>query len=66
MDTEPHQTMRVWTKTHKLLRLIAASTDESMVEVMQRLAQAEYEHIRNEEIQDESCKRLQDRDGSHS
>ena len=47
MDTEPHQTMRVWKKTHKLLRMIAAQTDESMVEVLHRLAQAEYNRLRD-------------------
>ena len=46
MGTEPHQTMRVWKKTHKLLRMIAAQTDESMVEVLHRLAQAEYNRLR--------------------
>jgi len=49
MDKEPHQTMRIWVKTHHLLRLIAAHTNESMVQVMHRLAQAEYERIRAQE-----------------
>jgi hypothetical protein len=49
MQTEPHQTMRIWTKTHKLLRLIAAHTDESMVEVMQRLAEQEYQRVQKEQ-----------------
>jgi len=39
--------MRVWKKTHKLLRMIAAHTDESMVEVLHRLAQAEYNRLRD-------------------
>jgi len=39
---EPYTTIKLWTKTRKLLRLIAARTDESMVEVMDRLAAAEY------------------------
>lgn len=49
MDKEPYQTMRVWVKTHKLLRLIAAHTDESMVEVIQRLAEQEYKRIQDEQ-----------------
>ena len=49
MDTEPRQTMMVWKKTHKLLRLIAAHADESMVEVMHRLVEAEYHRIQEEQ-----------------
>ena len=62
MDTEPHQTMRIWKKTHKLLRLIAAHTDESMVEVMHRLAEAEYQRVQKD-LKDESDTRIQDRTG---
>jgi hypothetical protein len=62
MDTEPRQTMMVWKKTHKLLRLIAAHTDESMVEVMHRLAQAEYQHLQKD-LNNESRTRLQDQTG---
>lgn len=49
MSTEPHQTMRVWVKTHRLLRLIAAMTNESMIEVIHRLAQTEYERVKKQE-----------------
>ena len=49
MDKEPHQTMRVWTKTHKLLRKIAAETDEQLVEVLHRLAQAEWQRIQEQQ-----------------
>lgn len=62
MDTEPHQTMRIWKKTHKLLRLIAAHTDESMVVVMHRLAEQEYQRVQKE-LGHESDTRLQDRAG---
>lgn len=51
MDKEPYQTMRVWVKTHRLLRLIAAYTNESMVEVLQRLAEQEYQRVQQEEQQ---------------
>ena len=53
MDKEPHQTMRIWVKTHRLLRLIAAHTNESMVEVMHRLTQAEYERVKTQAQRDE-------------
>jgi hypothetical protein len=49
MNKEPHQTMRVWTKTHKLLRKIAAETDEQLVEVLHRLAQAEWQRIQEQQ-----------------
>ena len=62
MQAEPHQTMRIWTKTHKLLRLIAAHTDESMVEAMHRLAEQEYQRVRKD-LKDESGTRIQGRTG---
>ncbi len=52
MKPEPHQTMRIGIKTHRLLRLVAAHTDESMVEVMHRLAEAQYQRIQ-EKLQKE-------------
>lgn len=45
---------RIWKDTRRLLRLIAAQTDEQMVEVMQRLCENEWERVRpkdNEERQ---------------
>lgn len=53
MDKEPHQTMRIWVKTHHLLRLIAAHTNERMIAVMHRLVQAEYERVKAQEQQGE-------------
>jgi len=41
--------MRVWIKTHKLLRKIAAETDEQLVEVLHRLAQAEWQRIQEQQ-----------------
>lgn len=38
-----YTTIKTWTQTRKLLRLIAASTGERMVEVMHRLVTAEWE-----------------------
>lgn len=48
-STEPYQNMRVWQKTNKLLRRIAAETDEQLVELMQRLAQTEYQRIQEQQ-----------------
>jgi hypothetical protein len=44
---EPLTTIKIWTATRKLLRLIAASTGERMVEVMHRLVTAEWERQQN-------------------
>jgi len=44
-DTEPRQTIRIWVKTHRLLRILAAHTGESMVAALHRLVQAEYERV---------------------
>jgi len=53
MDKEPHQTMRIWVKTHHLLRLIAAHNNERMIVVMHRLVQAEYERVMSQEQRSE-------------
>jgi hypothetical protein len=39
-------TVRIHTETRRLLRLIAAQTDEQMVQVMQRLCEKEWERVR--------------------
>jgi hypothetical protein len=49
METEARQTMMVWKKTQKLLRLIAANTGESLVVTMHRLAEEEYQRIQKEQ-----------------
>jgi hypothetical protein len=38
-------TVRIWKDTRRLLRLIAAQTDEQMVEVMHRLCERECERL---------------------
>lgn len=42
-------TIKVWTETRKLLRLIAAMTDESLVVVLQRLATVELARLQNKQ-----------------
>jgi len=41
-------TMKIWADTRKLLRLIAALTNESIVEVIHRLAVAELKRVRED------------------
>lgn len=38
-------TIRIWTDTRRLLRLIAAQTNEQMVQVMHRLCEDEWRKI---------------------
>jgi hypothetical protein len=44
--TPQYLTARIWTKTLKKLRLIAALTDDTIVAVMERLAAAELAKIK--------------------
>jgi hypothetical protein len=44
-NVEPRQTIRIWVKTHRLLRILAAHTGESMVAALHRLVQAEYARV---------------------
>jgi hypothetical protein len=49
MESMPdYQTMRVWTRTLKKLRLVAALTGERMVAVMDRLVSEELQRIEHE------------------
>lgn len=42
-------TMKLWFDTRKLLRLIAAMTNESIMEVVHRLAQAEWDRLNSKQ-----------------
>lgn len=44
-NANDYQTTRIWKKTLKTLKLIAAMTDSSIVETMDRLASQELVHI---------------------
>lgn len=50
MEQEPYTTIRIWTKTLKLLRLIAAMKGERMVAILDRLVRQEYERVQAEEV----------------
>ncbi|HEX9412544.1 MAG TPA: hypothetical protein VF916_03495 [Ktedonobacterales bacterium] len=50
MSTPPdYQTIRIWTRTVRALRLIAALTGERMVQVLDRLVAEELRRVRDQE-----------------
>ena len=49
MSTPEYQTTRIWTRTLKKLRLIAALTGERMVQLLDRLADGELQRLRQSE-----------------
>jgi hypothetical protein len=50
MSTPPeYQTIRIWTRTLRALRLIAALTGERMVQVLDRLVAEELRRIHEQE-----------------
>jgi len=50
MDTPPeYQTIRIWTRTLRSLRLIAALTGERMVQVLDRLVTEELRRVQERE-----------------
>ena len=54
MESMPdYQTMRVWTRTLKKLRLVAALTGERMVAVMDRLVSDELKREEQEQEQEQ-------------
>lgn len=48
MDKHKFSTIRIWDDSRKIIRLIAAMTDESMVGVMHRLAVSELARLQNQ------------------
>jgi hypothetical protein len=50
MNTPPdYQTIRIWTRTLRALRLVAALTGERMVQVLDRLVAEELRRVHNRE-----------------
>lgn len=45
MTTDKYKTIRIWPETVKALRLLAALSDERMVQVLDRLVRAELERM---------------------
>lgn len=56
--TDEYQTTRIWKKTHGRLRLIAAMTGESIVELQDRLSVEELERVQKQQ----SEKKLKEQD----
>jgi hypothetical protein len=48
-ETPPYTSTRIWTRTVRKLRLIAALTGERIVRVLDRLADAELARLRQSE-----------------
>lgn len=49
MESEEYSTIRIWTKTLKLLRITAALKEEKMVATLDRLVHQEYERVQKEQ-----------------
>ncbi len=45
MEPEKYQVLRIWKTTHRLLRHLAAQTDESLVKLIDRMAREEQERL---------------------
>jgi len=45
MEQEKYQVLRIWKQTHRTLRKIAAETVESLVEALERMANAEWRRL---------------------
>lgn len=45
MELPQYQVLRIWKTTHRILRHIAAHTDESLVELLDRMAREEHKRI---------------------
>ena len=48
---EQYRTLRIWAETLKKLRRIYAETGESMIAIVDRLAEQELQRLRNESTQ---------------
>lgn len=46
METPQYQVVRIWKTTHRILRQIAAQTDESLVELLDRMAHEEQQRLK--------------------
>ena len=46
---QTYQLIRIWKRTHQTLRKIAAETDESLVEALERMANEEWRRLQQQE-----------------
>jgi hypothetical protein len=49
MEKPQYQVVRIWKTTHRILRQIAAQTDESLVELSDRIAREEQQRLKEKE-----------------
>ena len=62
MHTPPdYQTIRIWTRTLRALRLVAALTGERMVQVLDRLVADELRRVREQDVREQDV-RAQDQE----
>jgi hypothetical protein len=47
LKTDEYKTTRIWKKTHAKLKLLAALSQESLVELLDRLASEELQRAKN-------------------
>jgi len=52
METPQYQALRIWKTTHRILRQVAAQTDESLVLLIDRLAREEQQRLQQKDRQD--------------
>ncbi len=51
--TDEYQTTRIWKKTHGRLRLIAAMTGESIVQLQDRLSMEELKRVQSKQLENQ-------------
>jgi len=51
--TNEYTNTRIWTKTIKILRMLHALTGESIVSIMHRLAEQEFQRVQQEQKPDD-------------
>ena len=49
MEQETYQLIRIWKRTHRTLRKIAAFTGESLVAALERMANEEWSRVQQQE-----------------
>ena len=54
MSIEPYNSTRIWEKTLRKLRLLRGLTGESVVEILERLAEQELKHVQQEQRDDQT------------
>lgn len=64
--TEPYNTTRIWEKTLRKLRLLRGLTGESVVEIIERLAEQELLRVKTQDAKDNQVQTVSDKKESAS